>query len=156
MSEKINIINLANVFPNFLCVTNHGTVATECAFLNLMCIVASNSQYTQKDTFVNFVKSENDFRKILKKWQEFKKQKVYQRKALFSYSYVNNIKSLPLYDNHLFKDYIDEKISSSNVDEWIKRFIDSKGKEGYSILLDSSYQYINKLNNDFKEIITND
>ncbi len=52
VDSRSSVVELARVFPGFMCVTQHGSVAAECGAMNLMSVVGENSQYFDGDAFV--------------------------------------------------------------------------------------------------------
>lgn len=151
VDNKISVQSLKISFPEFMCVTQHGSVATECSFLNIFSVVASNSQYIDQDKFVFILKKESDIPLIVKKWQKFSQYSEHQRVSLYKYIYLNNIQNKLLYGTELFKKIVPPTIDSSFTIEWIKNLENEPG--GKKILVDEVCSSVKAMNNNLISLI---
>ena len=72
VSEKLSVKELSKTFPYFLCITQHGSVAAECAHLGHLSLVANNSQFSKEDEFVQILKSAKELQSKIDYWVDFK------------------------------------------------------------------------------------
>jgi hypothetical protein len=70
ISHRVSIVELKEKIPNHLCITHHGTVATEAAYLGLPVIVSSSSPYLENiDSFVDIYRSLNQYESFIMKYK---------------------------------------------------------------------------------------
>ena len=136
----ISAIELSRVFPDFMCVTQHGTVAAECALLDIFTIVGKNSRYFKGDKFVRIMNSNDEFLKILNEWQQFSGLKNHERETIFKFSYLNNISCRPPYANVIFKGCMPDNVDSWMAEAWLEKFI--KNKENRDLATTSSRLFV--------------
>ncbi len=154
VDPKLPIVELSRVFPQFLCITQHGSVAAECAFLGHFCIVASNSQYMKEDAFVNILSDKNEVNGLLEDWREFSGPNYKQSRSLFSYVYVNNIGYKKLYGTRIMSGLVPVELDSSHIENWIQDF--EYGEPDAELkLTEKANKNLSKLNNDFTQTIHN-
>jgi hypothetical protein len=146
---KLSVLSLNEVFPNFCCITQHGTVASECAAIGNFSIVANNSKYFYLDKFVNILEELTDLHNLLKIWSEFEQYTEEQLSCLYKFVYVNYKKCSRLYASNIFRGIFPEDLDSSNVESWLKSF------ENHSeVLLQSCCDdNITNLNNNLIDVI---
>ena len=123
---EISAIELSRVFPNFMCVTQHGTVAAECALLDIFTVVGKNSRYFKGDKFVRIMHSDDEILKILDEWQQFSGFKNHERETIFKFSYLNNICCRPPYANVIFEGCMPDNVDSWMAEAWLDKFIQNK------------------------------
>lgn len=69
--HSIPVITLLKVLPNHLCVTHHGTIATEAAFLGIASVVSSASPYlSDLDHFTMIYSGLDEYRDCIKSWAD--------------------------------------------------------------------------------------
>ena len=89
LHHSVSLLELSKVFKNFLCITHHGTVVTEAAYLGHTAICSAASPYIRGiDTFVLVYESREEYTRYIRAWKlNAVLQSVEQRKSLFSYVY---------------------------------------------------------------------
>ena len=89
--HSVSLLELSRVFPDFLCLTHHGTVATEAAYLEHAVICSSASPYIKnEDCFVYIYESLEEYESYIKKWVlKGGKPGQEQLKSLSVYIYTN-------------------------------------------------------------------
>ena len=155
VNEKISAIELNRIYPKFLCVTQHGSVAAECAALGNMSLVAENSQYLDEDLFVYVLKSTSQLSKVLKLWQDFETFSEKERNSIYQYIYYQNIQCKTIYGNYLFEGLFPNDLDSSYVENWLQNYLESDSKS-LQILNSTIEKKISKFNNHFIEPLVND
>ncbi|MDC1433192.1 hypothetical protein N8157_01115 [Burkholderiales bacterium] len=68
VQHKTPLLELSRSFPDFLCVTHHGTVATEAAYLGHVVAVNDASPYRNNHKFVNIYSSLDEYSCLVKSW----------------------------------------------------------------------------------------
>jgi len=69
VSPFINLREMKNVFGMYLCITHHGSVAVESAFLGHRVIASTASPYdTAKDTFIDFYSTKERYTELVGNW----------------------------------------------------------------------------------------
>ena len=136
----ISAIELSRVFPDFMCVTQHGTVAAECALLDIFTVVGKNSRYFDGDKFVRIMHSNDEVYSIFNEWQQFSGFKDHQRETIFKFSYLNNISCRPPYANVIFKNCMPDNVDSWRAETWLEGFI--KIKENRDLATKSSRLFV--------------
>ena len=154
VDAKLSVIELSKVFPNYMCVTQHGSVAAECAYLDLFCLVGANSQFFDGDLFVRRLSNSDQIEDVFKDWQKFSGHSQRAKSALFKYTYVNNNKCELLYETRLFPNLIPPNIDSGMVDVWVKSYLTRNPSTGYDDLLNACKQFIQNQDNDFDTVIS--
>ena len=91
LHHSLSILELSRVFPSFLCITHHGTVATEAAYLGHAVVCSTASTYMKnKDRFVFIYETFNEYESYIQEWKiNGATQDASQFKALLAYIYIN-------------------------------------------------------------------
>lgn len=155
VDEKISVIELNRVYPEFLCITQHGSVAAECAALGNMSLVGENSQYFEDDLFVTILKRSFELPKVLSLWQNFEAFSCSERNSIYRYIYYQNILSKPIYGNHLFEGLFPNDLDSSYIENWLQNFLKSDSKS-FEKLTSTIEKNISNFNNDYIKPLAND
>jgi len=155
VDAKISAIELNRVYPEFLCITQHGSVAAECAALGNMSLVGENSQYFEDDLFVTILKRSFELPKVLSLWQNFKSFSCRERNSIYQYIYYQNILSKPIYGNHLFEGLFPNDLDSSYIENWLQKYIKSDSKS-FEKLTSTIEKNISNFNNDYVKPLLND
>lgn len=92
VNHKISFLELSKAFKDFLCISHHGTVAIEAAFLDHVAICSSASPYPDNNQFVFVYKSKKEYENLLDEWSSEKiSKKSINKHELFSYVYEKKI-----------------------------------------------------------------
>ena len=67
--HEVPLFELNRVFPNFLCITHHGTVATEAAYLGHSALVSVASPYLEDAKFVERYSSVEEYADLILNWK---------------------------------------------------------------------------------------
>lgn len=149
VSDKISVKELSRVFPGFLCITQHGSVAAECAHLGHLSLVAHNSQFTEEDSFVEILKTPGDLPDHIDHWTKFEGFQKDQYEAIYRYIYVHNIFNIRLYGTHLFSDLVPRNLQSSQIETWLSDY-KSKNRNAEEVLTATATASIVSMNNNFE------
>lgn len=77
---------LSRCFPDFLCITHHGTVACEAAYLGHTVMVSNASPYINSHKFVNIYQSTFEYRLLVESWiSGGLRQNEYSKETLLKY-----------------------------------------------------------------------
>ena len=147
-SHALSVMELNTVFPDFLCISQHGSVIAEAAFKNLFTCAASNSKYFHLDSFVRILNSFKEYSKIIQEWQNFKTYTEEQRISLYKFSFVNHVSCQRLFPSEVFGNLFPADIDSSYADQWISDF--TLSKKNLALLQDKANSYVLKSPNTLK------
>lgn len=139
--SRISTNELVRVFPGFLCVTQHGTVAAESAFNGLLSLVGSNSKYFDGDKFVRILQKKSDILERFAEWQSFTGLSESEKVALYKFSFINNVKCRPTYANRLFSDIMPTNLDSWQVENWLTSYLSSDRDEKMELLRNSCKKF---------------
>lgn len=146
LNEFISVKQISKIFPAFMCVTNHGSVAAECSYLNHFCLVSSNSQYIRDDLFVFIIRNKKDVDTAFTNWQKHELYNKEETNSIYKYIYLNNVSCRNQTGDIIFEGLCPENHDSSFIDKWIFEF--EKNTGGKNQLMDHVTKYINSLDND--------
>jgi len=92
LHHSVSLLELCRVFPGFLCLTHHGTVATEAAYLGHAVICSSASPYIKnRDNFVWIYDSLDEYNGFIRKWiSEGGMNSQAQLTSLLIYIHINH------------------------------------------------------------------
>ncbi|WP_152630564.1 hypothetical protein [Thalassospira sp. HJ] len=152
VSEKLSVKELSKKFPSFLCVTQHGSVAAECAHLGHLSLVGKNSQFSEQDKFVEILEDADELQEKLDRWLAFTAFTKSEIHSIYRYIYIHNFFNVDLYGNIIFSDLIPKDLETSEIENWLKEFLDNNPDAEYK-LNQSAKLNISKLNNNFEEVI---
>jgi hypothetical protein len=79
--HKTPLLEISRSFPEFLCLTHHGTVATEAAYLEHFVLVSDASPYCDEDKFVNIYSSLEEYSCLIESWVKGRLTKDSQAKS---------------------------------------------------------------------------
>lgn len=147
-SHALSVMELHSVFPDYLCISQHGSVIAEAACKNLFTCAAGSSKYFHLDTFVRILHSFKDYSNIIKEWQNFKTYTKEQRISLYKFSFVNHVSCQRLFPSEVFGNLFPADIDSSYADQWISDFTSSK--QNLALLQDKANSYVLKNPNTLK------
>ncbi|NRA15620.1 MAG: hypothetical protein HRU04_09000 [Oceanospirillaceae bacterium] len=150
VDSKFSVKELSRVFPDFLCATQHGSVAAECAFLGHLGLVATNSQFFSGDRFVSVLRCKKDLAVVLDEWYGFKGFNDDALVSLYKYSFLNNVKCQPLYASRIFKKTIPTEIDSAYVENWLADFLKVESDIRRADLVAEAIEFFSSQNNDFE------
>ncbi len=118
----LSSIELSKVFPDFMCVTQHGTVATECAYNNLFTLVGSNSRYSVEEKFVKILTHEKELSELFEEWQRFSGYSLEERESLYKFSYITNVGFPVARSSLLLKGIMPDTLDSWQIESWLENF----------------------------------
>lgn len=85
----VPITKVSEEFDDFLCVTHHGSVACEAAYLGHKVIVSNSSPYNQNDKFVNGYSSLGELEELMRKYFEGGLPEI-NEESLLKYIFMNH------------------------------------------------------------------
>lgn len=154
VDSKMSVKELSKVFPDFLCATQHGSVAAECAVMGHLAVVGTNSQYFSKDEFVIRVKDTAELSRTFIKWQKhFEGYNDDELESIYKYVYLYNVKCLKLYASRIFHKHIPKDVEPSDHVNWIENFLRHDSGVLRQKLIDEAVNFTKRLNNDFHNVI---
>jgi len=95
LSDKVSLVELSNGLPDFLCISHHGSIVCEAAFLNHVSICSYRSPYyIEENTFVELYKTVEQYHSLITAWLDGDIVQTGERKnKLFDYMYIKYIES---------------------------------------------------------------
>ena len=95
LSHKISLMELSNGLPNFLCISHHGSIVCEAAFLNHVSMSSYRSPYYIEDnSFVEMYETVDEYNSLMVAWLNDNILQTNDKKDnLFDYIYIKYIKS---------------------------------------------------------------
>ena len=156
VDSKLSVKELSKIFPDFLCATQHGSVAAECAYIGHLGLVAINSQFFAEDKFVAQVDSKAALEGVLRRWQNFKGLGSDGLESLSKYSYLNNVKCQPLFASRVFYKTVPENVDSAYVETWLADYLEPDPERLRERLVDEAVEFFNSQSNDFHAVICNE
>ena len=155
VNPMVSVLELSRKFPEFLCLTQHGSVILECAYLNHYCVAGCNSQYIDEDYFVKLIHTTDDFKKYLNEWHSFTSFDKCERDAMYKYIYLNNINNKLLYETDIFSILSNRNTDSSSIELLINNYLNDNPELNHMKLQNCSDDFVSKLSNNYSNIISN-
>jgi len=152
VSERLSVKELSRTFSEFLCITQHGSVAAECAYLGHLSLVAENSQFSTADKFVEILQNFSQLSLKLDRWKNFEAFSDLEEASIYEYICIHHFYNHPLYQSGYFYGLVPEDIDSSEIEVWVNNFIHEKD-DAINILNRITTQNIMQLKNNFSDWI---